>query len=89
MSAQLQLFGSLPRVRAPRMRWLTWPQKATLDILALHDDGVVIGRARARACVLRRLIGYNLVEVAGSNPARFRLTEHGKFTRTYAKVSAR
>jgi hypothetical protein len=39
--------------------------------------------------VLRRLIGYNLVEVAGSNPARFRLTEHGKFTRTYAKVSAR
>jgi hypothetical protein len=89
MSAQLQLFGSLPRVRAPRLRWITWPQKVTLDILALHDDGVVIGRARARACMLRRLIDYKLIEVAGSNPARFRLTEHGKLARTYAKVSAR
>lgn len=91
MSAQLQLFGSLPRVRAPRMRWLTWPQKLMLDELALTDGHVIRTRAgnRDRARMLRRLIDYKLIEVAGSNPARFPLTEHGKFTRTYAKVITR
>ena len=85
---QLQLFGSLPSVRAPRVRWITWPQKLMLDELAL-TGGAVVTRARARARVLRLLIDCKLVEVAGSNPARFRLTEYGKLTRTYAKVSAR
>jgi hypothetical protein len=91
MSAQLQLFGSLPRVRAPRMRWLTWPQKLMLDELALTGGHVVCAGAgsRVRARMLRRLIDYKLIEVSGSNPARFPLTEYGKFTRTYAKVIAR